>query len=115
MEPCCTPHCPIALLKDPQTPLPTTLPWGTDDNEASDKEISQIPNILTISLSGMIQFSDQSPVQLVSAVEFARHTRKHDAQVYICLFRSLETTAATIANAQSDEMFANSTKHKMLD
>ena len=106
MEPCRTPHCPIALLTDPQTPLPTTLPWGTDDNEASKKENAQAPNIPTILFSGMIRFSDQSPVQLVSAIEFARHTRKHDAQVYICLFRSIETTAATIANTQSDETFA---------
>ena len=63
----------------------------------------------------MIQFSDQSPIQLVSAIEFARHTRKHDAQVYICLFRSLENMTVTFANAQSDETFATSTKHKMLD
>ena len=115
MEPCRTPHCPIALLTDPQTPLPTTLPWRTDDNEASKKETSQIPNIPTIPFSGMIRFSDQSPVQLVSAIEFAHHTRKHDAQVYICPFRSIETTAATIANTQSNETFATSTKHKMLE
>ena len=63
----------------------------------------------------MIRFSDQSPVQLVSAVEFARHTRKHDAQVYICFFRSIETTAATIANTQSDEAFTISTKRQMLE
>ena len=99
IEPYHTPHCPIALLKDPQTPLPTTLPWGTDNNEAPHKEIAQTPNIPNIPFSGMIQFSDQSPVQLVSAVEFARHTRKHDAQLFIYLFRSLEITAATIANA----------------
>ena len=115
MELCRTPHCPIALLIDPQTPLPTTLPWGTDDNKSSKKENAQVPNIPTILFSGMICFSDQSPVQLVSAIEFAHHTRKHDAQVYIYLFRSIQTTAATIANTQSDETFATSTKHKMLE
>ena len=64
----------------------------------------------------MIRFSVQSPVQLVLAIEFARHTRKHDAHVYICLFRSIEITAATIANTQSDDIrLRTSTKHKMLE
>ena len=79
MELCRTPHCPIALLTDPQTPIPTTLPWGTDNNESSKTENTQVPNIPITLFSGMIRFSDQSPVQLVSAVEFARHTRKNDA------------------------------------
>ena len=86
---CNTKYCPIAQLKEPTVPIPNSIPWVPRvDGEHLDIAVTRVcsPDIPTV---GMIAISDDSPIELVSARDFARVAKASEAAVYVCVFRSV--------------------------
>ena len=63
----------------------------------------------------LLRTSTTPPPQIVSAVEFMRHSRSPHAQLFICVFRSLEQLNAHIdSNDKDTAQFADHIKHEAL-
>ena len=84
---CNTKFCPIAQLKEPVTPIPNMVPWvPRADGEHADVPVTRVCST-DIPTVGMIAISDDSPIELVSARDFARIAKTSEAAVYVCIFR----------------------------
>ena len=113
VEPCRTPFCPIAMAKDPDTPLPRELPFHIDeDNIIATNETPIIINNVATStpLSGMIQIADDAPISLVSALEFERATRTPEATTYLCVFSAIDDDYVGSKQLAKDPKFAERVK-----
>ena len=115
-QPCRTTYCPIARLRDPPDPLPHIPPFVLPPSTSS-KPHSTPPITDTTATPSMnlLRTPTISPPQLVSAVEFMRHSRSSHAQLFICVFRSLEQLNAHIDPNDTDTArFADHVKTQAL-
>ena len=115
-QPCRTTYCPIARLRDPPNPLPHIPPFVLPPSTSS-KPHSTPPITDTTATPSMnlLRKPTISPPQLVSAVEFMRHSRSSHAQLFICVFRSLEQLNAHIDPNDTDTArFADHVKTQAL-
>ena len=113
VEPCRTPFCPIAMAKDPDTPLPRELPFHIDENNiiATTETPIIVNNVATSTpLCGMIQIADDSPISLVSALEFERATRTPEATTYLCVFSAIDNDYVGSKQLAKDPKFAEKVK-----
>ena len=113
VEPCRTPFCPIAMAKDPDTPLPRELPFHIDeDNIIATNETPIIVNNVATStpLCGMIQIAEDAPLSLVSALEFERATRTPEATTYLCVFSAIDDDYIGSKQLAKDPKFAEKVK-----
>ena len=86
MEPCRTPYCPVSHLKDPESDVPDLMPFVPPPPDLASSPLPLSLPSQNASFSGMIQFSDDSPIELISAHDYVRHARTPDAALYICVF-----------------------------
>ena len=115
-QPCRTAYCPIARLRDPPDPLPHTPPFvlpppspSTPHPPPSITETTATPSM------NLLRIPTIPPPQLVSAVEFMRHSRSSHAQLFLCVFRSLEQLNAHLDPNDADTtQFADHVKNQAL-
>ena len=106
----------MAQLRDPSDPLPDALPFSLPSSAPLNKSPTSPLTEPTIAPSmNLLRTSTTPPPQIVSAVEFMRHSRSPHAQLFICVFRSLEQLNAHIdSNDKDTAQFADHIKHEAL-
>ena len=112
VEPCRTPFCPIATLRDPSTPVPNKPPFVPLQSDTSP-QFSEPISTLEQPKTNFIQVSDNSPIQFVSPVEFIRHTKTSQAQTYLCVFRALDQLT-NITHDKHEDSFAMHVQNEVL-
>ena len=86
VEPCRTPFCPMATLRDPHIPLPDKPPFCSL-NETIKPAVHHQSGCSKSEQTNLIQYPQNPSIQLVSPVDFVRHTKASQAQTFMCVFR----------------------------
>ena len=93
----------MAHLRDPSEPLLNTLPFSLPSPQQSNTQSTPpITEITEQPSMNLLHTPNILLSQLVSAIEFMRHSRSANAQLFICVFRSLEQTNAHTHSDNTD-------------
>ena len=114
-EPCRTPHCPMAKLCDPETPIPDEPPFRPPKDIDKTHDTTQETNVIQQSRLNIIQTTEESPISIITPLEFMRQTKTTEAQTFICMFRQTnETNTQKSTSNTTDTVFAKQVKEKAL-
>ena len=116
-EPCRTPHCPMAKLRDPETPIPDKPPFrppkDIDTNNTHD--YMQETNAIQQAHLNVIQTQEESPISIISAIDFMRQVKTPETQTFVCMFRKVnENETKTQTTNETDTKFAEQVKDTAL-
>jgi len=98
-EPCRTPHCPMAHLNDPKKPIPDEPPFRPPKDTDKTNETTQETNAIQQARLNVIQTQEESPISIISAIDFKRQMKTSETQTFICMFRKVnenETQTQTV-------------------
>jgi len=107
----------MAKLCDPETPIPDKPPFrppkDIDTNQTHD--YMQETNVIQQARINVIQTQEESPISIISAIDFMRQVKTPETQTFVCMFRKVnKDETKTQTTNETDTKFAEQIKDTAL-